>query len=118
MLDDDPERIIVDPSSFEGFGEWHAETSTEDEDGVAERKSQCISREHSRETEIESVAAGLITSDVGSDGEEEDGDPKECEETLTSSRMVSYQRDSLNEMTCSTHSEFVRTRHLIPNVKV
>lgn len=38
MLNDNSGRIIIDPSSFEGDGEWHTETGAEDEDGVAERE--------------------------------------------------------------------------------
>lgn len=76
MVDDDTGIVVVDPSALESFGEWYAETSAENQDSITKCQRPSVSREHSRESKVKGVSTGLITSNVRSDGEEEDGYPE------------------------------------------
>lgn len=74
--------VISDPSSANRLGKRDAERCAQNKYGITEREGQRVSRDHSREREVERLPAGLNRSDVGPHGKYEQGDPKECEESL------------------------------------
>jgi hypothetical protein len=89
VLESDAQPVIGDPATGDSLSKGDAQACAEDEHGVGERKRDRVARHELRKGKLEEVAGSLIRANVGAHGEEEEGDPEECEEALPPGEIAS-----------------------------
>ena len=80
VLDDKTGVIVPDPSLRDSLRKRHTKACIEDEYSVGNGEREAVASDHRRELEVEGRAISLNAADIGADGEEEEGYPKERKE--------------------------------------
>ena len=93
VLENEADRIVLEPALCDRLGEWNAESRIKHKDCVGDRECDRVLGEHGRELEVEREPICLCADDVGADCEEEEGDPEKSEEAAKLVRCAGLVRD-------------------------
>ena len=80
VLEDEADVVVLQPSLGDGLREGDAKRGVENQNAVRYGEGDRVARDHGRELEVEGRTGSLDAANIGADGEEEEGYPKESEE--------------------------------------